>query len=381
MPVSTPKNSFSSLDPIEPGPPAADEFEISLFGPGIGECLVIHLGNGHWMVVDSCSTDKKSREPVASHYLHSIGLNPSECIQEIVISHWHDDHTGGAATLVEQCPKAFIYYSAAIKTDEFMTLTELLATRGRIVDRNNNGIHEMAEVLHILAARAEKDKHYVAHHFRALITNRELQSLTAGGQTVTVRALSPSDVAFNLSKLELRKLIPADGTPPRALPRPKRNPAAVALWIEFGDRAVLLGSDLEEPGEPHTGWSVVVSEHRARGKATVFKIPHHGSVTGHCEAVWSEMLTQQPIAFTTTFSRSGLPTGADIERIKRYTDTFACTTVPRSTLPKRDPAVERAMREVASGRRPLRGEMGHIQVRLRADGSVQMRGNARSVLL
>lgn len=343
--------------------------------------MVIHLGNGHWMVVDSCSIDKQSREPVASYYLRSIGLNPAECIQEIVISHWHDDHTGGAAALVEQCPKALVYHPAAIKPDEFATLTELLAARGRIVDRNNNGIREMAEVLRTLSARAKKDKHYVAHHFRAVIVNRELLSLTAGGQKITVRALSPSDVAFNQSMMDLRKLIPASGTPPLRLPRPKRNPAAVALWIEFGDRAVLLGSDLEEHGEPHTGWSVVVSEHRARGKATVFKIPHHGSVTGHCEAVWSEMLTQQPIAFTTTFSRSGLPTGADIERIKRYTDTFACTTVPRSTLPRRDPAVERAMREVALERRPLRGEMGHILVRLRADGGVQMRGNARSVQL
>lgn len=379
--MPTPKNSLASLDPIEPGPPSADEFEISLFGPGIGECLVIHLGDGHWMVIDSCSIDKKSREPVASHYLRSIGLDPAECIQEVVISHWHDDHTGGAAALVEQCPKAFVYYSAAINTDEFRTLTELLATRGRIVDRNNNGISEMAEVLRTLAARARKDKYYVSHHFRPVIVNRELLSLTTSGHKVIVRALSPSDVAFNLAMRDLQKLTPADGTPTRRLPRPKRNPMAVALWIEFGDRAVLLGSDLEEQGTPHTGWSVVVSEHRARGKAAVFKIPHHGSVTGHYEAVWSEMLIKQPIAFTTTYSCSGLPKRDDIDRIKRYTDTFACTTVPRSTLPKRDPAVERAMREVAPKRRPLRGEMGHIQVRLRADGSVQMRGNARSVLL
>lgn len=379
--MPTPKNSLASLDLIEPGPPAADEFEISLFGPGVGECLVIHLGDGRWMVVDSCSTDKKSREPVASHYLRSIGLDPAECIQEIVISHWHDDHTGGVAALLEQCPKASVYYSGAIKTDEFMRLTELLAARGRIVDRKNNGIREMADVLRTLAARAKKDKNYVEHHFRPVIVNSELLSLTAGGHKVTVRALSPSYVAFNLSMTDLRKLIPSDGTPPLRLPRPKRNPTAVALWIEFGDRAVLLGADLEESGAPHTGWSVIVSDHRARGKAAVFKVPHHGSVTGHYEAVWSEMLIKQPIAFTTTYSCAGLPKRGDIDRIKHYTDTFACTTVPRHILPKRDPAVERTMREVIPKRRPLRGEMGHIQVRLRADGSVQMRGNARSVLL
>lgn len=369
------------MEQINREPPAADELEISLFGPGIGECLVVHLGNGRWMVVDSCGTGNNSREPVASEYLRSMGLDPAESIHEIVISHWHDDHTAGAAALVAQCPKAFIYYPAALKTDEFTTLTELLAPGSRIVDRTSSGVGEMAGVLRTLAGRAKKDKHYVAHHFRPVIVNRELLTTDSGGHKVSVRALSPSDVAFNLALQDLRKLIPQVGAPPRRLPRPKRNPTAIALWIEFGDCNVLLGSDLEEFDEPHTGWSVVVAEHRARGKASIFKIPHHGSVTGHNEAVWTEMLRENPVAITTTFSRSNLPKPSDIDRIKSHTDTFACTTSPSSTLPKRDPAVERTMREVAIGRRPLRGETGHIQLRISAGGCVKMRGNARTVLL
>ena len=35
-------------------PPRTDELEVSLFGPGVGECVIVHLGAGEWMVVDSC---------------------------------------------------------------------------------------------------------------------------------------------------------------------------------------------------------------------------------------------------------------------------------------------------------------------------------------
>lgn len=35
-------------------PPAADEIEFSLFGPGYGEAVAVHLGDGTWLLIDSC---------------------------------------------------------------------------------------------------------------------------------------------------------------------------------------------------------------------------------------------------------------------------------------------------------------------------------------
>lgn len=35
-------------------PPDAQEMEITLFGPGYGESVVVHLGDQHWFIVDSC---------------------------------------------------------------------------------------------------------------------------------------------------------------------------------------------------------------------------------------------------------------------------------------------------------------------------------------
>lgn len=143
---------------------------------------------------------------------------------------------------------------------------------------------------------------------------------------------------------------------------------------------MLLGSDLEEAGDPYSGWSVIAADHSTPHKASVFKVPHHGARTGHCDAVWREMLEPTPVAMTTTHSPSGLPRADDIARIKTYTHTFACTTVPRSALQRRDPAVERTLREVAKDRRLVWGRMGHIQLRIGEDGSQRLRGNANSSL-
>lgn len=49
-------------------PPAHDELEVSVFGPGYGEAIVIHLGENEWILIDSC-IEPESKEPAAIHYL------------------------------------------------------------------------------------------------------------------------------------------------------------------------------------------------------------------------------------------------------------------------------------------------------------------------
>lgn len=56
-------------------PPRHDETEISLFGPGVGECIVAHVGANQWIVIDSC-LDPATREPAALGYLKLIGVAP-----------------------------------------------------------------------------------------------------------------------------------------------------------------------------------------------------------------------------------------------------------------------------------------------------------------
>jgi hypothetical protein len=70
-------------------PPSPDELEISIFGPGYGECIVAHLGDNSWFVVDSC-IDVYTKRPAALTYFEKIGVNPSVSVKQIIATHWHD---------------------------------------------------------------------------------------------------------------------------------------------------------------------------------------------------------------------------------------------------------------------------------------------------
>ena len=85
-------------------PPDENEFEVVLLGPGYGESIVLHIGYGAWVIVDSCINHEG--KPRALEYLESIGVNPAQGVDLIVATHWHDDHIRGMAKLVEVCSKA-----------------------------------------------------------------------------------------------------------------------------------------------------------------------------------------------------------------------------------------------------------------------------------
>jgi len=67
--------------------PQIDELEISLFGPGIGECIVVHLGNRQWMVVDSCMNVGRT-EPIAVNYLNQMGVDVESDVKLVVVTQW-----------------------------------------------------------------------------------------------------------------------------------------------------------------------------------------------------------------------------------------------------------------------------------------------------
>ena len=81
-------------------PPRDGEFELTLLGPGYGESVVMHVGAGVWVLVDSCG---RADAPAALEYLAKVGVDPAEAVKLIVASHWHDDHMRGMAHLAHTC--------------------------------------------------------------------------------------------------------------------------------------------------------------------------------------------------------------------------------------------------------------------------------------
>ncbi len=89
--------------------PDANTAEVTIFGPGYGECIVLHLGCGQWAIIDSC-IDKATGQSVARTYLEAIGV-PKGDVRHLVISHWHDDHVQGMLGLVEHYSDAQVWMS------------------------------------------------------------------------------------------------------------------------------------------------------------------------------------------------------------------------------------------------------------------------------
>jgi beta-lactamase superfamily II metal-dependent hydrolase len=304
--------------------PSEDELELIFLGPGFGESILIHLGHGVWAVVDS-SINASTRSSHVLDYFARIGVSPTS-LEVIVATHWHDDHIRGLSQLVEAAPEARFVCSAAVHRKEFYTL---VASARRAMTTISPGIAEMAAILKLLEARHDNDK----MHQRTPIWAKEntlLFEQTVGSAAVRLQALSPSDWSMTRAWQSLGRLLPAPMEPKRVLPAPQSNEASVSLWLVVDDICILLGADLEETTTPTGGWKRVVANPLRTGRASVFKIPHHGSSNGFSNDVWRTMLVPEPIAIIVPFRNGSvsLPTEDAVRQYCSLTNKLFLTVRP-----------------------------------------------------
>ena len=212
-------------------PPRDDEVELTLIGPGFGESVIMHVGDGAWVLVDSCG---RSDDPAALNYLRAIGVDPSQAVTMIVATHWHDDHIRGLARMVQVCAKASFCCAIALCTEEFLAM--VYALEGRLYASSVSGIREIHRVFSVLSKISSTPTMAVAN--RQILTR----------DTCHIRALSPDDEALLRSMRALGRLIPKTGQAETRILSLSPNEASVVLRVEIGDVAVLLGSDLERGG-------------------------------------------------------------------------------------------------------------------------------------
>ena len=133
----------------------------------------------------------------------------------------------------------------------------------------------------------------------------------------TVSSLSPGDEVFQRFLTSVGRLIPDQGEDKTRIRSLSPNEVSVALWIDVQEFSLLLGADLEK-----RGWvTILEGEAHPAGKASAYKIPHHGSENADLPAVWDRMLENNPVAVLTPWRRGSkaLPTTQDVERILKAT--------------------------------------------------------------
>lgn len=359
------------------GTPPDDTLEVSLFGTGVGEALAVHLGAGQWMLVDSCMF--RGSEPLNLSYLKTIGVNPAEDVKVIVATHWHDDHVAGLANLIEQCESASLVFSSALASDEFRCLLGSFGGRQIGFNVEKSGVREMERCLTMLLARRQAGAASYRPPVKTLSDHRIFRR-----DDCEVFSLSPSPESICEATAEAAALWRAledeaasrDGPrPSRAgIPCPERNHNAVALWLKWGTRRILLGADLEERGDPRLGWQAALACTQFPDlRAQAVKVAHHGSPNGDYAPVWNDIVVQaDPHAVLTAFNRGRTPRPApeDIVRIRGYTNRIYYTGLPRSTANQYSRTVERTIDGVTRRRSALTRTPGHVQLRFASDGTV-----------
>lgn len=342
--------------------PQLEEVEVSLLGPGTGEAVVLHLGAGDWIVIDSCM-HRDTRENAVVEYLNLLRVEPDK-VRLLVASHAHDDHITDFANLVETFPKALVACSIATTAEEFFALLEQDVHFGEL---RHSVYQEFNRIFDLMQMRRTGSPGYT---YTWAVETRELwrRSTTAAAPLAGVKALSPSDVAVTRSKQAFASMAASAGKIP-TIPQHDPNELAVALWVEVGNVRILLGSDLKN-GPAGCGWTRVVTAALTNGeRASVFKVPHHGDPRADHQGVWADLLEPKPTAVVAPYRPSHRPRVEDLLRLCGRTDETYVTAHPGFRLTKGlSRTAAASLGDLALNVRETDRHAGHVRLRCRWDG-------------
>lgn len=287
-----------------------------VFGRGQGESVLVQLTEQQWMIVDSCTNDDK--EPAALAYLNNLGLDPKDHVKIVVISHFHNDHIKGLNRIIEVCPNADICISSALNTKEFDAYIKAISEP----DAN-------------FAQTSEFNK--VMQHFGKLKNEGRLKFAVADRyifkqDNISVVALSPCDNDIVESDINFSNLIKVKentqtSDKSAALINPNHYSVVLRVFDEKSKHEMLLGSDLEV--RTNGGWDAVCACALSPkpNKVNVFKIPHHGSVTGYHEDTWTHLINGSPECLLTTYN-SVLPAKDMLDKYGSKAKGLYCASTP-----------------------------------------------------
>jgi hypothetical protein len=344
---------------------ADNQVEISLFGPGAGECILIGIGRNNWYCVDSCIPRGES-SPVALSYLHSQGIDVADSLKKIIVTHWHDDHIRGIADVYKQATNARLIISPFVKERDFIPL---LKTYGSNTD-TTIGTREILELL-FLQEKRDKD-------FSLAIMNRTLDNsqLNISGFIIDTRIISysPTDRYTNACLKELGKLLASLPSSDLSfnLPDPNINFSSIVLFVEIGNFRVLLGSDMSVDSNG-LGWATIIDDPviKRNPRSDIYKVAHHGSVKSDSSRIWTELLNSNPKCILTPFTRGKniVPNRKGIENIReKTTDAFISSYTKSNGKKRRQNEIQSTLTDFGIKPKYAFPKCGHIRLRSTIEG-------------
>jgi hypothetical protein len=341
--------------------PGLDVVEVSIFGPGKGESILLHLGNDQWIIVDSCVDRSDGSLPVLN-YLHTIGVDTSNSVKMIVGTHAHDDHIAGISRLLEACSSAVFVSSSAVTSEEFFSVVGADEEIESFLRKSSYS--EYRRIFEIIEQRGRSGGGMKPMRLAMENVNLFPVGPNLGELDIRLLALSPSSEAVFRAHKALARAFAMEGQR-RRLAMADPNEFAIALWVEVNEKRLLLGADLLT-GPAGCGWNAILATFTPDRRASLFKIPHHGAPNAHHPEVWTRLLEESPIALLAPYraGRNPRPSREDRERI--------CALTPKAFIsagadvPARSKAVQKAaasMSQLASNVREPDGRIGQVRAR------------------
>ncbi|MBP6721944.1 MAG: MBL fold metallo-hydrolase [Bacteroidia bacterium] len=318
--------------------------EVTLIGTGggYGESTVMHIGNNNWIVVDSC-VDPYTKKSLPLEYLRSKGVETETQVKFIVCTHWHDDHILGLSELLNHCSSAQLCMARANDKKKFVRAVGLDSSKISS-DSSIASTLEFENCLEILGRR----KGIIMEAFQ----DRLLFEVVSRESTAMLYSLSPSDHVSHQFDAEIATLF-EHAQRDRKVVLESPNSKSVVLLLKLNDHNVILGADLEVSPDQNKGWLCILDNSliARKNKASLFKIPHHGSKNGYDERIWRELLHENPTTKLTPWNLGrGLPQKEMIYKFLEHTDKLFSTSKPRSKIkPKvRDSRIAKIIHEFNS---------------------------------
>ncbi len=339
--------------------PSAEEVEISVFGPGYGESILVHAGFGDWLAIDSC-IEPMTKRPVALAYLEALHIDVKSRLKCVVATHWDDDHISGIARMFRDAESAKFVCSAAMKSEQFKAL--VAAWRPRRLLSGGSGIDEFDDIIQELNRRKKATGYPmpISASVQKLVWERQQP------HPAELRALSPSESAVAAAIGRFEEMTASLGTTRNRLPRIEDNHASVVLSLRVQGISALLGADLQVRDDRSLGWLAVVDDFAEYPLHSSYKVPHHGSENGDHDEIWQKLLCPKPVAIITPYVRASLrlPLKSDCLRLLRRTPKAVLTAPP---IPKkfrdRDHTVEKTVRQFSRQVFFVPGRFGHVRLR------------------
>lgn len=301
-----------------------------VFGPGVGESIVINIPNVGWGVIDSCLWKiKRQKQNPALEYLKSKHVSH---LAFIILTHPHSDHFQGLAQIIGHYLgqiDRICYYSG----DGLREYRAYLAKKGVL---GEPGLRELGNIF----KRFEEAKDKGAKIVRLSERTEIIRKGRYGDYDIEIIALSPSAESINQYVKLLYKAIPTkDGDVVKVIHDSHHNLLASALYCQIGQLTLILGSDLEIGNNDQTGWrGVLANKDSPDLSAHVIKVPHHGSENAFYAPVWQAFSQNNHlVSVITPYMRLSdpLPTLEILQKISHYSQVIAITTKTKSIEPRK----------------------------------------------